>query len=453
MSTYNKIEGRYQVVVGLGLTGLSCARYFSAQEIDFVVVDSRESPPFLKEFVQCCPGVSVYLGDWHEDILLDASELTVSPGIALSEPAIKKAVSAGVKISGDIDIFCRNRQAPVIAITGTNAKSTVTTLVGSMGEAAGLKVSVGGNIGIPALDLLEKSTDLYVLELSSFQLERTSELKSLAATVLNLSPDHLDRHKNFEHYVELKRHIYDGCNKALFNRDEYLTRPLEEQSADIYSFGLDDPGDDGFGIRELGAVEWLVDGSRALIPVSDIAMEGAHNISNALAALALGHAAGLPLNAMLKVLKTFPGLPHRCQLVAIHSGVRYINDSKGTNVGASIAALEGLRGGPNIVLIAGGQAKDDDFSLLIDSISASCKAVVLIGEAAPQLGALLERKIRVSYALSMKAAVSVAEKLSVSGDVVLLSPACASFDMFNGFEDRGQKFIEAVDQVSGEIKE
>jgi len=200
-------------------------------------------------------------------------------------------------------------------------------------------------------------------------------------------------------------------------------------------------------------VEWLVDGSRALIPVSDIAMEGAHNISNALAALALGHAAGLPLNAMLKVLKTFPGLPHRCQLVAIHSGVRYINDSKGTNVGASIAALEGLRGGPNIVLIAGGQAKDDDFSLLIDSISASCKAVVLIGEAAPQLGALLERKIRVSYALSMKAAVSVAEKLSVSGDVVLLSPACASFDMFNGFEDRGQKFIEAVDQVSGEIKE
>jgi UDP-N-acetylmuramoylalanine--D-glutamate ligase len=432
------------VVVGLGSTGLSIARYFQRRGIPFVVVDSRDHPPGLEALRKHCPDAEVVLGDIPAQRLCAAGRLVVSPGIALTEPAVAQALEAGVPVCGDIDLFCAEARAPVVGITGSNAKSTVTELLGAMARRAGVAVAVGGNLGTPALDLLDTGVECYILELSSFQLERAGVLALELATVLNISDDHLDRHGDLQSYRQAKQRIFAGCRKLVCNRDDPMTLPAQADLTPTVTYGLSAPVDGGLGLVERDGVEWLSFQGDLLMPVAEVALMGRHNISNALAALALGMAMEFPMDAMLEALREFPGLPHRCQLVAESGGVRYINDSKATNPGATLAALRGLGERNNVLLIAGGQGKGADFSVLATDVAERCKGLVLLGEDAGRLAAVLEAVVPVYHATSMAAAVSVAAELAEPGDVVLLSPACASFDMFSGFPERGRHFAQCV---------
>jgi UDP-N-acetylmuramoylalanine--D-glutamate ligase len=432
------------VIVGLGVTGLSCARYFQRLGQPFTVIDSRENPPGLSELRQQCPQARVQLGTFNSDDLRGASRLVVSPGIALTEPALVDAMEAGVRVCGDIDLFCAEARAPVVGITGSNAKSTVTQLLGNMAARAGVRVAVGGNLGTPALDLLDDEVELYIVELSSFQLERAGNLGLEVAVVLNLSDDHMDRHGNMPEYHRAKHRVFLDCKKVVFNREDPLSRPIQTDQLPHWSFGLQGQDLHGFGLLQQGGEEFLARGFTALMPCSDMAMLGRHNIANALAALALGAAVDLPMEAMLAELREYTGLPHRCQVVAEIDGVSFVNDSKATNCGAALAALRGLSSGANIVLIAGGQGKGADFTQLADEIARCCRAVVLLGEDAPLLEEAIRGRVAVHNSDSMSAAVSVAREQACAGDVVLLSPACASFDMFTGFAARGQAFMDAV---------
>ena len=316
-----------------------------------------------------------------------------------------------------------------------------------MARAARLDVGVGGNLGTPALDLLAPGRELYVLELSSFQLERAGDLNLAVATVLNLSPDHLDRHGSMPRYHQAKHRIFRGCGKAVVNRDDPLTIPLLAPGVDVISWRMGKPELDGFGLERVAGEEYLCHGFQQLLPAAELGLVGRHNIANALAALALGYAADLPLDSMIATLRQFRGLPHRCQQVAEIAGVRYINDSKGTNIGATIAALEGVGADRNILLIAGGQGKGADFSQLQPAVAAHCKQVIVLGEDAPALRAALQASAPVSPACSMADAVAQAAELARPGDCVLLSPACASFDMFSGYVQRGEMFCRAVEQL------
>lgn len=443
-----------QVIVGLGLTGLSCARYLRRTGQAFSVVDSRQQPPGLTEFLAEFPDVLITLGAISAESLQGASTLIVSPGVALEEPAIAKAMATGAKVCGDIDLFCEQAKAPVVAITGSNGKSTVTTLLGEMADQAGLNVAVGGNIGIPALDLLEQQRpDFYVLELSSFQLERAGTLAVDVATVLNVSADHMDRYANLLAYHQAKHRIFRGCKKVVVNRADPLSQPLMAEGVERFSFGLDKPDFNSFGLIIDNGSDYLAYQFEKLMPVSALKMVGQHNVENALAALALGKAAGLDIAPMLETLRQFTGLPHRCQLVAERDSVRFYNDSKGTNVGAAIAAIKGLVGSCNkVVLIAGGVAKGADFAALLPVIKTYCRAVVLIGEAADSLTQLCAGHLRVIQASSMQQAVNDAASVSEPGDAVLLSPACASFDMFDNYQHRGDEFVASVNQLIGEVR-
>ncbi|MEH6580413.1 MAG: UDP-N-acetylmuramoyl-L-alanine--D-glutamate ligase [Halioglobus sp.] len=436
-----------RVVVGLGATGLSCARYFSRKGQAFTVVDTRSEPPGLAEFRRECPDVPVFFGDVPDAVIESASELVVSPGVALSEPLVSKAQSAGAEVIGDIDLFMREATAPVVGITGSNAKSTVTELVGQMARDAGVKVAVGGNLGLPALDLLSSSCELYVLELSSFQLERAGKLNLSVATVLNITADHLDRHGNMPLYHRAKHRIFQGCKKAVVNRGDSLTTPLVAEDVDVVGWRMGEPELGGFGLRYENDREYLSWQFDLLLPSDELGLTGRHNIANALAALAIGHSAGLPQDSMLITLREFAGLPHRCQQVAEIDAVVYVNDSKGTNVGATEAALSGLGGDRNIVLIAGGQGKGADFDQLLPSIERVCKQVVLIGEARQQMQHCFQGVIDVVLADSMEQAVTAAAATAAPGDCVLLSPACASFDMFSGYVERGNAFVAAVNTL------
>lgn len=435
-----------QVVIGLGLTGLSCARYLKREKRVFSVVDSREEPPELENFRHEFPDVEVTVGEISDESLLGAALLIVSPGVALDEPAIANALKNGTSVCGDIDLFREKAVAPIVAITGSNGKSTVTTLLGEMAKCAGKKAAVGGNIGVPALDLLEgEEPDLYVLELSSFQLERAGMLNVDVATVLNISADHMDRYPNLIAYHQAKHQIFRGCKKVVVNRADPLSRPLVAEDVEELNFGLDQPDFKGFGLLVEAGEEYLAYQFEKLMPVSELKIVGRHNIENALAALALGKAVGLSIAPMLDALRAFRGLEHRCQLVDEWQGVRYYNDSKGTNVGASIAAIEGLvGGGRKVVLIAGGVAKGADFSPLLPVIKAHVRGVVVIGEAAEQLTQLCSEDVTVVSAMSMDSAVKSASLISEQGDAVLLSPACASFDMFKNYQHRGESFVNAV---------
>lgn len=436
-----------RVVIGLGVTGLSCARHLARRGLPFMVVDSRENPPGLEAFHTAFPGIPVELGPFREETLRAASELVVSPGVAVTEPAIQAAVAAGVPVVGDIELFARDVTAPVVAITGSNGKSTVTTLVGNMAARAGLGVAVGGNLGEPVLDLLAQGPhDLYVLELSSFQLETTWSLKPLVATVLNVSPDHMDRYPSLLAYHQAKHRIFRGAKQVVVNRGDALSEPLLAQDVTRWSFGLDVPDLQAFGIREHMGEVWLCRGLEPLMPVSDVGIQGRHNLENALAALALGHLAGLPMDAMLAELKAFRGLPHRCQWVGEYRGIPYFNDSKGTNVGASIAAIRGLCGesGRKLIVIAGGEGKGAEFSSFGNTLAEHARAVVLIGVAANEIEASVAGRIPVLHAGSMQDAVMQAAALAQAGDAVLLSPACASFDMFRSYAHRGDVFSECV---------
>ncbi|HEX5277726.1 MAG TPA: UDP-N-acetylmuramoyl-L-alanine--D-glutamate ligase [Fluviicoccus sp.] len=445
---------RLRVVVGLGKTGLSCIRYLRDRGYTVAVNDTRDNPPGLEELRRDFPEVRYRLGGLDEALLLEAGEIITSPGISINEPELLCArMNAGIPVIGDIELFCREARAPIVAITGSNAKSTVTTLVGLMAERAGIRVGVGGNLGTPVLELLKPDTELYVLELSSFQLETTHSLSAAAAVVLNISEDHMDRYKNMQEYHRAKHRIFRNCHFYITNRQDVLTVPSLSESVPHRSFGTDMPDQNDWGvIREADAV-WLARGSEKLLRASDMIIFGEHNIANALAALALGDAVNIPMQSMLDTLRDFPGLAHRCQLVTRSGGVSWYNDSKGTNVGATLAALNGLGPaiGGRVILIAGGQGKGQDFSPLSPALVEFGRAVVMLGEDAPLIDAALAPEVPRVRVASLEEAVSAARTLAQSGDAVLLSPACASFDMFKGYEDRGNRFVAMVRQQAGDV--
>lgn len=436
-----------RVVIGLGKTGLSCVRYLKAQGYPVAVNDTREHPPGLAELRAEFPDVEVSLGKLDAELFLRASEVISSPGISIREPAIAAAMAAGVSVVGDVELFCRAAKAPIVAITGSNAKSTVTTLVGLMGEAAGKRTGVCGNIGTPVLDMLaEGEKDLYVMELSSFQLETTHSLKAAVAVVLNLSEDHMDRYIGMVDYHQAKHRIYRNCERFVFNREDALTVPLIADDLPRASFGLGVPDLNDFGVRVVEGKPYLARGREMLMPVSELQIFGDHNVANALACLALGEAVGLPMDAMLNTLRSFTGLKHRCQRVAMHNGIGWYNDSKGTNVGATLAAINGLGAAISgkILLIAGGVGKGQDFTPLSPAMAQFGRSLILIGEDASVIDLAVAAALPRFHCTSLDEAIAQALRLAKPGDAVLLSPACASFDMFKHYEDRGDQFVAGV---------
>lgn len=438
------------LIVGLGKTGLSCARYLSEHGIEVAITDSREHPPALDELQDAYPDIAIFVGGFSSEAFERATCLIVSPGISLREPLIAEARARGAEIVGDIELFARNVNAPVVAITGSNGKSTVTSLLGEMAKAAGLDVRVGGNIGVPALDLLhDPRPDLYVLELSSFQLETTESLNACAAAILNISEDHMDRYYDLNDYTAAKAKVYYGTGTLIVNLDDeavMATVKLIRQGRDLLGFTANKPADNEFGICVKGKQEYLCYGSEQLIAVSELKIKGKHNIVNALAALALGKEANIPLEGMLSALKQFPGLAHRSQWVSEKNGVAWYNDSKATNVGAAIAAIDGVDAN-KVILIAGGQSKGQDFSPLKDVVKNKVKHLILLGEDAELLNAEFSADTEVTFVETLKQAVQKAHEVATSGDAVLLSPACASFDMFTGYEQRGDLFVAAVKEI------
>ena len=441
-------SSKLKVIAGLGVTGLSVARHLSEMGERFVVLDSRTSPPCLSQLQSELPEVSLVLGELRDDAFLGADEVILSPGLSRQHPAVKTAIEAGIPVISDIELFARRASAPIVAITGSNGKSTVTTLVGEMFAEAGIDAAVGGNLGVPALDLLAPSVAYYVLELSSFQLESVLALNAEVATVLNISLDHMDRYRSLLDYHQAKHRIFIGARQVVTNRDDRLSAALVGDAVKQWSFGLDQPDFKGFGLRQHQGEPWLYYQFEPLMAERELGMTGRHNTANALAALALGTAAGLAMPAMLAVLRRFQGLPHRCQRVATRHGVTYINDSKATNVGATLAAIAGLRGADNLVLIAGGQGKGQDFAPLASALPGAVKQLILMGEDAPVIGDAVAGAVPVLFATGLDGAVSAAAQVARPGDIVLLSPACASFDMFRGFADRGEQFVRAAEALS-----
>jgi len=441
---------QFRIVVGLGKSGMSLVRHLARRGLPFAVADTRVNPPELATLSAEYPDVQVRCGELDVEFLCTASELLVSPGLAVSTPALQEAKARGVKLSGDIELFAREARATIIAITGSNAKSTVTTLVGEMAKAAGCKVAVGGNLGTPALDLLDDEVELYVLELSSFQLETTEQLNAEVVTCLNISEDHMDRYSGLPAYHQAKHRIFRGARQVVVNRDDRLSRPLVADDLPTWTFGLGKPDFKGFGLFEDKGEKYLAFQFETLMPVRELKMRGAHNQSNALAALALGNAVGLPFEPMLETLRQFAGLPHRCQWVGQRNGVDYYDDSKATNVGAALAAIEGLGADIDgkLVLIAGGDGKGADFSALRLPIARYCRAVVLLGRDAQRLADALADATALVHVTTLDEAVQRAAECANEGDAVLLSPACASLDMFKNFEERGQLFAAAVEALN-----
>ena len=433
-------SSRRKVVVGLGATGLSVARFLNRRGDEFSIVDTRLEPPCLETLERELPNVPVFLGNQGAEVLASAGELIVSPGLSPEDPILAEAIAQGASVRGDIDLFMEVARAPVVGITGSNAKSTVTAMFGAMARQAGLEVAVGGNLGTPALELIDEDVELYVLELSSFQLERAGNLNLDVATVLNVTPDHLDRHGNMQRYHQAKHRIFAGCRCAVFNAADPLTIPPLARDRQQIGWTLGEPDLKGFGVREEDGQRMLVRGFDKLMPVSDLSLPGEHNVANALACLALGEARSLPMDAMLTVLKSFPGLPHRAEVVAARDNVRWINDSKATNVGATLAAIQGLGKDSRLILLAGGRDKNSDFSELAGAISAHCDFAVYFGEAGDKLYAALADACDAQRVETLAEAAALAAERAEAGHIVLLSPACASFDQFASYEARGAAF-------------
>ncbi|MCL4152470.1 UNVERIFIED_CONTAM: hypothetical protein GTU68_002904 [Idotea baltica] len=442
------LNNKSVLVLGLGHTGLSALRWLSAQGADVSVADTRVNPPNVDVVNSEMPDVKVHSGPFDAALLSAADILVVSPGIALTELAIQAAINAGVAVVGDVELFAlyRPSSAKVIAITGSNGKTTVTTLVGEMCKAAGLKAIVAGNIGLPVLEALQMPVpDVYVLELSSFQLETTENLVADAATVLNLTEDHMDRYADITGYAAAKAHIFYQAKCQVLNRDDAWSMIMERPSLKLKTFGLDQV-DGAFGVEDVDQNIWLTEGEKHLINAADLHIKGAHNTSNALAALALCRAIGLEYAPLLNALYNFKGLPHRVEWVAKIDEVDYFNDSKGTNVGATCAALSGLP--QRVVLIAGGDGKEQDFSPLEAPVKRNARAIVLIGRDAALIEtALLSTGVPMYHASDMQEAVVIAKRIAQVGDAVLLSPACASFDMYQDYIARANAFIEAVTRL------
>jgi UDP-N-acetylmuramoylalanine--D-glutamate ligase len=439
----------HSVVVGLGKTGASCVRYLAKRGVAVSATDSRRTPPGLTDLGAAAEGLDLRLGGFDLSLLEDASQLVISPGVSLDEPIAEAARERGIEILGDIELFARAVRAPVIGITGTNGKSTVTTLLARMAAAAGRRVLAGGNLGPPALDLLDESTpDLYVLELSSFQLDTTSSLELKGAVVLNVSADHLDRYASVAAYADSKARIFTKSSTIVLNADDALVSRMGDahKHSCIVTFSVRRPEADYALLKSAGQT-WLTRRGEKLMDAARMKIQGLHNAANALAALALGEAAGLPAAAMCQALETFPGLPHRSAWVADIGGVRYIDDSKGTNLGATIAAVAGMPG--PLVMIAGGEGKGQDFTPLADAFRGKVRTAVLLGKDAPALAASLAGVCAIVRVDSMAAAVKAAQASAQVGDTVLLSPACASLDMFRDYGHRGDVFAAAVRALEG----
>ena len=437
---------RQTLVVGLGKTGLSCVRFLVRKGVNVAVVDSRENPPGLEALRSEFPDVALFTGGFDDIAFASAQQLVVSPGVSIKEKQIQSAIHHGLPVMGDIELFASYAKAPAIAITGTNGKSTVTTLVGLMAVHAGKQVKIGGNLGTPALDLIEDDhvPDLFVLELSSFQLETTYHMNAAVATVLNITEDHMDRYDSMQDYIIAKQHVFRGNGVMVVNRDDPEVMSMVKPGRKVISFGLDEPAVNEFGLRDLKGVPWLAFGDKNLIAATDLFIRGKHNIANALAALAIGISAGFPVSAMLESLRSFKGLPHRMKWIGEKNNVHWYNDSKGTNTGATVAALRGLS--EPVVLIAGGDGKGADFSCMREAVAHHCRAVVLIGRDAPQIQKALDGLVTLVKAGDMKDAVEKSGGLAQPGDIVLLSPACASFDMFRDYQDRGDVFTRCVEE-------
>ena len=437
------------LVLGLGKTGLSCVSYLAGSGETLGVADSSQAPPGLEKLKERYPLVPFFPGEFQSGLLCRARRLIISPGIAPSHPAIRAACRAGVEIMGDVEIFCRDINAPLIAVTGSNGKSTVVSLLAMMLERAGLRVGLGGNIGTPALDLLSLPVpDYYLVELSSFQLETLRSHRPVAAAVLNVSADHLDRYENIRDYARAKENIYGGGGIMVINRDDEVVLGMLRPERSVISYSLTQ-ADADFSVSQHNGETWLMHKDSALMRQSELNLHGRHNLANVLACLALGRALNLPMPAMLEALRDFTGLPHRCEWVAEFNGINWFNDSKGTNVGATLAALYGLsNNSKNILLIAGGDGKGANFSPLKGALEKHVKSTILIGKSAKEIAAIVPDRESVFYATSMAAAVSTAFRLALPGDTVLLSPACASLDMFRNFADRGDAFKRCVAEVA-----
>lgn len=429
------------LIVGLGRTGVSVARHLVARGRRIAVTDSRADPPGRAELERIAPGAVCRFGGFDPALLSTATLVVASPGVALSEPVLREAAARGIEVVGDIELFARETRAPVTAITGTNGKSTVTTLVGKMVEAAGLTAAVGGNLGTPALDLLAAAVPAhYVLELSSFQLETTRTLKLVAGAVLNLSTDHMDRYADMSAYAAAKARLFADCGTAVVNLDDPWVVAMPRAGQRVQGFSI--RGDADYMLRVSREETWLCAQGERLLPMSALRIAGLHNAANALASLALGDAIGLPRAPMLQALRAFTGLPHRSQWVRERRGVRFIDDSKGTNVGATLAAVAGLPG--TLVLVAGGDGKGQDFTPLAAALAGRTRLATLIGRDASRLAAALGGSCPVRICADLAEAVTIAADAARPGDTVLLSPACASLDMFRDYAHRGEAFAAAV---------
>lgn len=448
------LKDKKVLVLGLGETGLSSLRWLATQGARLSVADTRENPPGLDILKAELPQVSIHTGAFKAASFADADLIVASPGVALSESEVQAAVQRGVSVLGDVELFAQYRptSAKVIAITGANGKTTVTTLVGEICKAAGLKTIVAGNIGLPVLDALMMETpDVYVLELSSFQLETTSNLQIDAATMLNLSEDHMDRYASFQDYAIAKARIFYNAKLQVLNRDDAWSMMMARPKLAQVTFGLDNDTDNNneetsYGLKQVDGDTWLCEGDKELINLQDLKIVGLHNAANALAAVALCRGIGVDYAHIIQTLYNFKGLPHRVEWVANIDDVDYYDDSKGTNVGATCAALTGLA--QKVVLIAGGEGKGQDFTPLAAAVAENASAVVLIGRDAPLIEAvLIPTNIPLYQAIDLPEAVNIAKKLAKADEAVLLSPACASFDMFKNYVHRAEVFVAAVNRL------
>lgn len=443
----NNALNKKTLIVGLGKTGLSCARYLQAQGWSFDFADSRAAPASLNVVSQEFPNSDKLLGGFSADMLQGIDMLVLSPGVDPRDAVIQQAYQQGIDIVGDIELFARAVKAPVIAITGSNGKSTVTELVGAMARQAGLQVAVGGNLGTPALELLDDSCELYVMELSSFQLETLQSLKPVAAVVLNVSEDHMDRYDSFADYAAAKAVIYQQANVSVINKDDAIVNGMS-LTGQCVGFSVLANGSAAYQFNT--GTQQLIVNNEAVLNADELKLQGTHNMANALAALALADAAGINRAASLSALREFSGLSHRMQWVAEYDGVTYINDSKATNVGAAAAAIDGIQ--VQQVLIAGGVGKGQDFTPLSDSVRNKVRHAILLGEDADKLESAIADSCACSAARDMRDAVQQAQSKALQGDVVLLSPACASFDMYSGFEARGNDFMHCVHELHQEVR-
>lgn len=467
MTQQNNIK---RIVVGMGLSGLSCARFLSAHQLPFDFADSRSQVAAENECRELYPQAQIFLGALQGELLAQYQEIILSPGVALAEPAIQFAISQGSKVRGDIDLFAEynseERHKPLIAITGSNGKSTVTAWLGEILNRANINAGVGGNIGLPALDLLidDQNYDCYVLELSSFQLETTDQLNADVACILNLSEDHMDRYTGMADYLQAKRKIFAGCKQLVVNSDDAASMPAETTSEQLIStFSLSAPSNNQLGLIEDGEL-YLACGQEKILATNSLLLKGRHNFANALAAMAmikaLPESLALTWQQMIPALTSFKGLPHRCAWLADIQGVEYFNDSKGTNVGSTVAAIEGLAANKSlesILLIAGGVAKEQDFSPLVEASQQKIKTVYLFGQDQNIIAQAFEQyaanqcqvKLFTDLPQALEAAQQDAEGLAHSvSPVVLFSPACASFDQFKNFVQRGEFFEQLVERIA-----